>query len=240
MTSIKQLGRVVTAAARRDGTQSAIGAPIIVAGRLWGVMALGSPREAGLASGLEERLAAFAELAATAIANAEAREELRRVAGEQAALRRVATLVARASPRQTLFSAITEEVGRLLSVDVAILARFGAGTETPVAAWSKTGTVGELGKPTRIGGDNVATLVFTTGRPARIDDQVEVTGEVAAAAREWGLRSRVGVAVPSQLGELSTELGQVAAGLTARSMSCASTSAGSTPRCWPSLVSSRR
>jgi len=110
-------------------------------------MALGCPAEAGLASGLEERLAAFAELAATAIANAEAREELRSVADEQAALRRVATLVARATPAQALFAAVTEEAGRLLSVDVAALARFGTDTETPVAGWSKTGAVGELGKP---------------------------------------------------------------------------------------------
>ena len=185
----------VTASARRGGMRSAIGAPIIVAGRLWGAMVLGSPREAGLAPGLEERLAAFAELAATAIANAEAREELRRIADEQAALRRVATLIAQATPPQKPFSAVTAEVGRLLSVDVATLARFGAATETPVAAWSKTGTVGELGNPSRLGGNNVATLVFKTGRPARIDHQPEATGEVAAAAREWGLRSRVGVPV---------------------------------------------
>ena len=188
----------VTASARRGGMRSAIGAPIIVAGRLWGAMVLGSPREAGLAPGLEERLAAFAELAATAIANAEAREELRRVAEEQAALRRVATLVARSTPPQKLFSAVTEEVGLLLSVDVATLARFGTATETPVAAWSKTGTVGELGNPSRLGGNNVATLVFKTGRPARMDHQPEATGEVAAAAREWGLRSRVGVPVTVQ------------------------------------------
>ena len=105
---------VVTAIARRGGMRSAIGAPTMVAGRLWGAMALGSPREAGLAPGLEERLAGFAELAATAIANAESRAELRRVADEQAALRRVATLVARAAPPEELFFAVTEEVGRLL------------------------------------------------------------------------------------------------------------------------------
>ena len=188
---------VVTAIARRGGMRSAIGAPTMVAGRLWGAMALGSPREAGLAPGLEERLAGFAELAATAIANAESRAELRRVADEQAALRRVATLVARAAPPEELFFAVTEEVGRLLTVDIAVLARFGAATETPVAAWSKNGTFGELGNPSRLGGNNVTTLVFETGRPARIDHQPVATGE-PAAAREWGLRSRVGVPVNVQ------------------------------------------
>ena len=188
----------VTAAARSGGMRSAIGAPIIVAGRLWGVMALGCPREAGLAPGVDERLAAFAELAATAIANAEARAELRRVADEQAALRRVATLVAQAAPPQELFSTVTEEVGRLLSVDIAGLGRYGAATETLVAAWRKSGTFGELGDQSRLGGNNVATLVFETGRSARIDHYLEATGEPAAAARQWGLRACVGAPVNVQ------------------------------------------
>jgi signal transduction histidine kinase len=41
----------------------------------------------------------------------------------------------------------------------------------------------------------VATLVFQTGRPARIDDYADATGPVADLAREWGLRSAVGVPV---------------------------------------------
>ena len=188
----------VTATARRGGMRSAIGAPIIVEGRLWGVMALGCPREAGLAPGLEERLAAFAELAATAIANAEARAELRRVADEQAALRRVAMLVAQAAPPEELFSTVTEEVGRLLSVDIAGLGRYGAATETLVAAWRKSGTFGDLGNTSRLGGNNVATLVFETGRSARIDHYLDATGEPAAAARRWGLRASVGAPVNVQ------------------------------------------
>ena len=190
--------RVVTAIARRGGMRSAIGAPIIVEGRLWGAMALGSPREAGLAPGLEERLAAFAELAATAIANAEAREELRRVADEQAALRRVAILIAQAAPPEELFSTVTEEVGRLLSVDIAALGRYGTATETLVAAWRKSGTFGDLGNTSRLGGNNVATLVFETGRPARIDHYLDATGEPAAAARQWDLRASVGAPVTVQ------------------------------------------
>ena len=189
---------VVTAIARRGGMRSAIGAPIIVEGRLWGAMALGSPREAGLAPGLEERLAAFAELAATAIANAEAREELRRVADEQAALRRVAILIAQAAPPEELFSTVIEEVGRLLSVDIAALGRYGTATETLVAAWRKSGTFGDLGNTSRLGGNNVATLVFETGRPARIDHYLDATGEPAAAARQWDLRASVGAPVTVQ------------------------------------------
>jgi hypothetical protein len=47
----------------------------------------------------ESRIAAFTELVATAISNTEARAEVARLVEEQAALRRVATLVAQGVPR---------------------------------------------------------------------------------------------------------------------------------------------
>jgi signal transduction histidine kinase len=66
----------VTALARESGASSSAGAPIVVEGRLWGVMIVASGREAILPPGTEDALAAFTELVATAIANAEARAEL--------------------------------------------------------------------------------------------------------------------------------------------------------------------
>jgi GAF domain-containing protein len=65
------------------------------------------------------RLAGFTELAATAIANAQARVELRGFAEEQAALRRVATLVAHGAPPAEVLTAVTEEAGRLLGENYA-------------------------------------------------------------------------------------------------------------------------
>jgi signal transduction histidine kinase len=62
--------------ARRRGPRSTVGAPISVEGRLWGALQVASPREAGLPVGTEERVADFAELVATAIANAEAKAQL--------------------------------------------------------------------------------------------------------------------------------------------------------------------
>jgi signal transduction histidine kinase len=187
----------VTATARGGGMRSAIGAPIIVEGRLWGLMALGSPREAGLAVGMEERLAAFAELAATAIANAQAHEELRRVADEQAALRRVATLVARAAPPEELFAAVTDEAGRVLDADYTAMSRYDPdGTRTVVGAWARSGApVVPVGTRELLGGPNVPTLVFQTGRPARIDRYGEDTGPAAAAAVAAGVRAAVGAPI---------------------------------------------
>ena len=72
----------------------------------------------------EERLAGFTELVATAIADTQARAQLRRVANEQAALRRVATLVARAAAPPAVFAAVAEEIGRLIPTDAALVNRY--------------------------------------------------------------------------------------------------------------------
>ena len=66
-----------------------------------------SSPDAPLPEHAEQRLAEFAELFATAIANSEAHEELARLAEEQAALRRVATLVAAGAPPAEVFEAVS-------------------------------------------------------------------------------------------------------------------------------------
>jgi signal transduction histidine kinase len=58
------------------GIRSSIGCPIVVEGRLWGVIAASSKREVPFPAGTESRIAAFTELVATAVANAESRAEL--------------------------------------------------------------------------------------------------------------------------------------------------------------------
>src|SRR4051812_9976317 len=84
--------------ARELAWHSSVGAPITVEGRLWGALLVVSKSEQPLPPGTEWRLAEFTELVATAIANSQARDELTRLAEEQAALRRVATLVAAGGP----------------------------------------------------------------------------------------------------------------------------------------------
>ncbi|MCW2676622.1 MAG: histidine kinase, partial [Modestobacter sp.] len=188
----------VAAAARGWALRSAVGAPISVEGRLWGVISVASGQEQPLPADTETRLAGFTELVATAIANAQARVELRGFAEEQAALRRVAALVARAAPPAEVFAAVTEEVGRLLSVELALLNRYDPdGAATALAPWSSTGVAAPFPVGTRwsLGGRNVRTLVFQTGRPARMDDYAATTGPAADLAREWGFRSAVGAPI---------------------------------------------
>jgi hypothetical protein len=69
-------------------------------------MTAASTAERSLPAGTEARLGNFTELVATAIANAESRGALARLADEQAALRRVATLVARGAPPIEIVAAV--------------------------------------------------------------------------------------------------------------------------------------
>jgi signal transduction histidine kinase len=188
-------GRIAEAA-RRIGLRAIVGVPVNVEGRLWGVMAVGS--QAGpLPPGTEAQLAGFTELAATAIANAQARVELREFVEEQAALRRVATLVAGAAAPEEVLTAVAEEVGRLLGADYTAMSRYDPdGARTVVASWSSsTGPAFPVGNRARLGGRNVATLVFETGRAARIDEHSDASGPIAEAVREFGIRGGVGVPV---------------------------------------------
>jgi GAF domain-containing protein len=84
----------------------------------------------------EARLTGFTELVATAIANTEARREVERLVEEQAALRRVATLVARGVSPAEVFEAVASEVGRLLGVGATHMARYEPdGTAIGVGSW---------------------------------------------------------------------------------------------------------
>jgi signal transduction histidine kinase len=179
------------------GLRSSVGVPISIEGRLWGVMAVAFTHEEPLPADTEARLAGFTELVATAVANAQARSEARGFAQEQAALRRVATLVARAVPPEEVFAAVTAEAGRLLTTDIAVLARYGPdGTETILGAWVGTGASPVVvGTRVALGGRDVSSLVFQTSRPAWIESYSDATGPAAALARELGVRATVGVPI---------------------------------------------
>ena len=185
----------VADALRQLGLRATVGVPVVVEGGLWGLMLVASG-VGPLPAGTEAQLAGFTELAATAIANAQARVELRGFADEQAALRRVATLVARAAPPEEVFTAVTEESARLLDADHARMGRYDSdGTTTIVASWSKTGPVFPVGTRWSPGGQNLYTMVFHTGRAARVDDYADTSGPFAELVGELGLRAGVGVPV---------------------------------------------
>ena len=174
------------AATREAGIRSVVGTPVIVEGRLWGVIFAGSTLEQPLPPDTESRLASFTELVATAIANAESRAALARLAEEQAALRRVATLVARGTAADKLFAAVTGEVGRLLGAHLAGMGRYDSDdTVTVLAAWGAEGEEHPMVPgPWPLEGGDLASLVFQTGHSVRIDTYQDVPGPIAAFVRE--------------------------------------------------------
>jgi signal transduction histidine kinase len=187
----------VGVAAREAGYRSAVGTPIIVEGHLWGVMTAASSTDRPLPSDTEARLASFTELVATAIANAESRAGLTRLAEEQAALRRIATLVARGVPPEELFAAVTKELGRLVGADIAAMIRLEPGnTAVVMAAWSEgEGDDVPVGTVIPLEGDSVATMVLRTGRPGRRDSPEQGPGPIAALVRQLGITSTVGTPI---------------------------------------------
>jgi signal transduction histidine kinase len=195
-TIVEDLGPAL-APALSAGVRVSLGVPIIVESQLWGVIISSSTREEPFPTDTEARLANFTQLVATSIANAEARLELRGFGAEQAALRRVATLVARGALPDELFAAAAAEVGRVLGVDYTALSRYESdSTRTVVGAWARSGhPVVPVGTQEILAGHNVPTLVFETSRPARIDRYGEEAGPAAVAAIAAGVHSAVGVPI---------------------------------------------
>src|SRR3954447_17506012 len=108
---------------RAEGVRSAVASPIVVGAQLWGVIVVGS-LHGPLPPGTERLLADFTDLLATAVSNAQAREDLQQLADEQAALRRVATLVAHDAPPADVFAAIAGEFRGLLGADAIRMVRY--------------------------------------------------------------------------------------------------------------------
>jgi GAF domain-containing protein len=172
------------------GVRSTVGTPIVVEGRLWGVLTVHSKQP--LAPDSVSRLEQFSDLVSTALGNAEARAEVARLAHEQAALRRVATLVASDAPAAKVFEAVAAEVGELLGANLTVLGRYdGDGMATAIGSWSSSPEAIPVGTRASIGGRNALSIVAETGRPARFDDYEQATGEAAEIARRYGWRSSI-------------------------------------------------
>jgi signal transduction histidine kinase len=186
-----------TAEELRDaGIRSGVGAPIVVDGEVWGVIAVASTDREPLPSATEARLADFTELVATAISNTQARDDLRRLVDEQVALRRVATLVARGAESSVVFEAVCEETGRVIGATSVNLAHF-----TPdrfsltMAGWSLRDTHVPTGTRLPLEGDTINVLILRSGVQKRVESYEGATGELAALIRQRGIRSEIGAPV---------------------------------------------
>jgi len=146
-------------------------------------------------------IGALAHQTGVALANARLlaseRATRARFADEQATLRRVATLVARAAAPEEVFAAVAAEAGRLLDADFAVMSRYDEhGTATVVGTWAAGPGPVPLPAGTRLEPEHggVHAVVFATDRPARIEDYGDRPG-VGDIARQLGVRTTVGVPI---------------------------------------------
>jgi PAS domain S-box-containing protein len=125
------------------------------------------------------------------------RDELKTLAEQQSALRHVATLVARGVGPTEVFSAVAEEMAHCLQVENAEVCRYDPDrTAVIVGSYAAPGEPHlPVGDRVTLEGDNVAAMVFNTGRPSRIDNYEAATGSLAARLREMGVRCRVGAPI---------------------------------------------
>jgi signal transduction histidine kinase len=186
----------VAATVREIGIRFSIGVPISLEGRAWGVMIVSTRSTEPFPPETESRLEDFTELLATAISNASAHDRLRRLADEQAALRRVATLVAQQTPQAELFAAIAGEIGELLGVESIEMVRYEEERfAAAAAAWGRLVRAVPDGTRVLLGGRNVTSLIFRTRRAARLDDYGDASGAIGARVSAGGVRSAVGTPI---------------------------------------------
>jgi signal transduction histidine kinase len=184
---------VVAASSALGGVRPAIAG--VVVGALAGAFTF-APPYGTLRVDLQGDLAALVAFVVVGVGIALLVDELAGLAEEQAALQRVATLVARAAPPEELFAAITEELGQRLPVDITNLSRYGPdGTVTVVAGWARTGRSVPVGSQFALGGNNLSTLVAETGKMVRLDRYDDSSGPIAAVAHSVGSRSGLGTPI---------------------------------------------
>jgi PAS domain S-box-containing protein len=181
---------------REMGIQSSVGCPIVVQGELWGALAVHTKRDTPLPADSEQRITQFNDLVAMALTNARARGEVARLADEQAALRRVATLVARDAPPTDVFAAVADAVAELFGTEDISMARYEGGrTRLIVASSGRFRDAFPVGSRQVLGGDNVGSRIFETQRAVRIDDYSTATGPIADAGRPLGIRCVIGTPI---------------------------------------------
>jgi PAS domain S-box-containing protein len=195
---------------RAQGLVSTAAAPIVVSGGTWGALIVGTTREVPLPEGAEERLGEFARLCSLAIATADSLEqlaqaaalerrrsaELQRLLAEQAALRRIATLVAGDVPPEAVFATVSEGAARVAGGESGAVARYDGESATIVGRWDDAGFRGiPLGTTVSVHDEGVIGKVWHDAAPARIDDYSDVAGEAAADIRRHGIRSIVAAPV---------------------------------------------
>src|SRR5262245_15075192 len=119
------------------------------------------------------------------------------LAEEQAALRRIATLVAEGATEAELGAAVTLEIGLLFGAQRANTMRWTGDTIRIIGSWSTdTGPMETAGRVYPLGGDTISTRVVSTGQPARVDSATDLQTDFAKERwAELGLQASIGAPI---------------------------------------------
>ena len=125
--------------------------------------------------------------------------EYRRITADQAALRRLAMLVAQGAEPAEVFEAVVNEMRHCASADTAGLWRYESNDEMTKLAAAEHPELQlakwPVGTRSPIDSGTLAGIVQRTGRPARMDSYQNSTGSLAARIRDAGVHTAVGVPV---------------------------------------------
>jgi signal transduction histidine kinase len=184
IADVSVVGGATGAALRDSAIRSVVVAPIVVSGALWGLMWVGGKRAEPLPAATETRLRDFAEFTAVAVANAESRSRLRRLADSEASLRRVATLAAEGATPKQLLAAVADEAARILDGSSVAIVRYDPGDVFEVVA-AHNDPAFEVGSTWPVDDSSLAAAVRANRAPVRVDDffgaPIVVDGHV------WGM-----------------------------------------------------
>jgi signal transduction histidine kinase/uncharacterized protein YoaH (UPF0181 family) len=175
--------------AHRAAFTASVAAPILLQGALWGALVVVS-RDHPLRRGIEDLLVRFADQVGIAISAVDARLRLRALADEQAALLRVAELVARGAAADEVFVAISDEASALLGELPVALMLYDDGGAVVVATCNCPAPVG-LHVPFSAG--TAIDRMYRTGRPAHMDTYEDTP--LADITREVGITSTTAVPI---------------------------------------------
>jgi signal transduction histidine kinase len=138
----------------------------------------------------EESRRQVSEIARTVEMLTEQQHLLEQLLDEQAALRRVATLVAQAVAPDKILTCVAEEIARILHVDTGLVIRFEPdATATVVANFGTAAVRNPVNSKWPLDGDGIAARVWRSGRSTRVDERAfsSVGTPIVIGDRLWGV-----------------------------------------------------
>jgi PAS domain S-box-containing protein len=126
----------------------------------------------------------------------QAEAELKRLADEQTALRRVATLVVRGVPAPEVFSAVAKELERLFDAQATMIGRLEPeAMMTIVASSGRAREELPVGSRLPLESGGVLARVMRTGRSTRVNDYSHASGFLRQLTHRTGIRCSVAVPI---------------------------------------------